>query len=126
MNQKPSPVVLVVEDDWLLRLLAVELVEDAGLVAVEAANADEAIAILERRVDIALILTDVDMPGTMDGLKLAHAVRRRWPPIKIIIVSGKTRLSDAELPSDTRFFSKPYSVPGMISELRSLVAPSST
>ena len=126
MNQKPSPVVLVVEDDWLLRLLAVEIVEDAGLVAVEAANADEAIAILERRVDIALIFTDVDMPGTMDGLKLAHAVRRRWPPIKIIIVSGKTHLSDAELPSDTRFFSKPYSVPGMISELRSLVAPSST
>ena len=91
MNQKP-PVVLVVEDDRLLRLLAVEIVEDAGLVAVEAANADEAIAILERRVDIALIFTDVDMPGTMDGLKLAHAVRRRWPPIKIIIVSGKTRL----------------------------------
>ena len=126
MNEKPSPVVLVVEDDWLLRLLAVEVVEDAGLVAVEAANADEAIAILERRVDIALIFTDVDMPGTMDGLKLAHALRRRWLPIKIIIVSGKTRLSDVELPPDTRFFSKPESVPGMISELRSLVAPSST
>ena len=125
MNQKPSPVVLVVEDDWLLRLLAVEIVDDAGLVADEAANADEAIAILERRVDIALIFSDVDMPGIMDGLKLAHAVRRRWPPIKIIIVSGKTRLSDAELPSDTRFVFKPYSVPGMISELKSLV-PTST
>ena len=107
----------------LLRLLAVEIVEDAGFVAVEAANADEAIVILERRADIALIFTDVDMPGTMDGLKLAHSVRRRWPPIKIIIVSGKTHLSDADLPSDTRFFSKPYSVPDMISELRSLVAP---
>ena len=121
MNRKPSPVVLVVEDDWLLRLIAVEIVEDAGLVAIEAANADEAIAILECRADIALIFTDVDMPGSMDGLKLAHAVRRRWPPIKIIIVSGKTHLSDADLPSDTRFFSKPYSVPDMISELRSLV-----
>ena len=104
MNYKPLPVVLVVEDDWLLRLLAVEIVEDAGFVAIEAANADEAIVILELRVDIALIFTDVDMPGTMDGLKLAHAVRRRWPPIKIIIVSGKTHLSDADLPSDTRFF----------------------
>ena len=124
MNQKPSPVVLVVEDDWLLRLIAVEIVEDAGLVAIEAANADEAIAILECRADIALIFTDVDMPGSMDGLRLAHAVRRRWPPIKIIIVSGKTHLSNADLPSDTRFFSKPYSVPNMISELRSLVAPS--
>ena len=124
MNRKPSPVVLVVEDDWLLRLIAIEIVEDAGLVAIEAANADEAIAILECRADIVLIFTDVDMPGSMDGLRLAHAVRRRWPPIKIIIVSGKTHLSNADLPSDARFFSKPYSVPNMISELRSLVAPS--
>ena len=122
MNYELAPVVLVVEDEWLLRLLAVELMEDAGFVALQAANADEAIVILEHRVDIALIFTDVDMPGTMDGLKLAHAVRLRWPPIKIIIVSGKTHLSDAELPSDARFFSKPYSVSGMISELQSLIA----
>ncbi len=125
MNYELAPVVLVVEDEWLLRLLAVELIEDAGFVALQAGNADEAIAILEHRMDVALVFTDVDMPGTMDGLKLAHAVRRRWPPIKIIIVSGKTRLSDAELPSDTRFFSKPYSAPGMIYELRSLIAPPS-
>jgi two-component system, response regulator PdtaR len=123
---KISPVVLVVEDDWLLKLLAVEIVEDAGFVAVEAANADEAVAILERRTDIALVFTDVDMPGSMDGLRLAHAVRDRWPPVKIIIVSGKTHLSEADLPSDTRFFSKPYSVPHMISQLKSLMpAPSS-
>lgn len=123
MSCNAIPVVLVVEDDWLLRLIAVEVVEEAGFVAVEAANADEAILVLESRADIAVIFTDVDMPGTMDGLKLSHAVRLRWPPIKIIIVSGKTRLNDADLPSETRFFSKPYSVPGMISELRSLVAP---
>lgn len=123
MDYTTAPVVLVVEDDWLVRLLAIEIVEDAGFVALEAANADEAIVILERRADIALIFTDVDMPGTMNGLKLAHAVRRRWPPIKIIIVSGKTHLSEADLPSNTRFFSKPYSVPGMITELRSLVVP---
>jgi CheY-like chemotaxis protein len=125
MNSRTAPIVLVVEDDWLLRLLAVEVVEDAGFVALQAANADEAIVILEHRGDITLIFADVDMPGTMDGLRLAHAVRRRWPPIKIIIVSGKAHLSDADLPSDTRFFSKPYSVPDMISELRSLVAPPS-
>ena len=123
MDYTTAPVVLVVEDDWLVRLLAIEIVEDAGFVALEAANADEAIVILERRADIALIFTDVDMPGTMNGLKLAHAVPRRWPPIKIIIVSGKTHLSEADLPSNTRFFSKPYSVPGMITELRSLVVP---
>jgi two-component system, response regulator PdtaR len=122
MNDNAPPGVLVVEDDWLLRLLAVEVVEDAGYVAIEAANADEAILILEGRADIAVIFTDVDMPGSMDGLKLAHAVQHRWPPIKIVIVSGKTHLNDADLPSDTQFFSKPYSVPGMISELRSLLA----
>ena len=125
MNYALTPVVLVVEDEWLLRLLAIELVEDAGFVGLQAANADEAIVILEHRGDITLIFADVDMPGTMDGLRLAHAVRRRWPPIKIIIVSGKAHLSDADLPSDTRFFSKPYSVPDMISELRSLVGPPS-
>ena len=125
MNVELAPVVLVVEDEWLLRLLAVEFMEDAGFVALQAANADEAIVILEHRRDVALIFTDVDMPGTMDGLKLAHAVRHRWPPIKIIVVSGKTRLSDADLPPGTRFFSKPYSVSAMISELRSLIAPPS-
>ena len=114
------------EDVRFLRLIAVEVVEDAGLVAVEAANADEAVLILESQADIAVIFTDIDMPGTMDGLKLSHAVRHRWPPIKIIIVSGKTRLNDADMPSETLSFSKPYSVPGMISELRSLVAPPST
>lgn len=123
MNLKPSPVILVVEDDWLLRLIAVDIVEDAGFVAVEAANADEAFAILEHRADIALVFTDVDMPGSMDGLKLAHAVRNRWPPIKIIIVSGKTHLSEAELPLDTRFVPKPFSVSYMISQLRSFVNP---
>ena len=124
MNSNPS-IVLVVEDDWLLRLVAVEILEEAGFVALEAANADEAIVMLEQRMDIEAVLTDVDMPGTMNGLKLAHAVRHRWPPIKIIIVSGKTHLSDADLPSDTQFFPKPYSVPSMISKLRSLVAPPS-
>jgi two-component system, response regulator PdtaR len=100
MNANTAPIVLVVADDRLLSLVAVELSEDAGLVAIEAANADEAILMLERRADIAVMFTDVDMPGTMDGLKLAHAVRHRWPPIKIIIVSGKTHLNDADLPSD--------------------------
>ena len=75
MNDIKASIVLVVEDDWLMRLVAVELVEDAGLVAVEAANADEAILILERRTDIAAIFPDVDMPRTIDGLKLAHAPR---------------------------------------------------
>jgi len=80
--------VLVVEDDAILRLHALDIVEEAGFTAIEAKNADEAIAILESRSDIALLFTDVNMPGSMDGLKLAQAVRNRWPPIKIVVVSG--------------------------------------
>ena len=78
-------VVLIVEDDALLRLHAVDLIEEAGFIALEAENADEAVAILEQRSDIVLLFTDINMPGSMDGLKLAHAVRDRWPPIKIIV-----------------------------------------
>ena len=115
---KPAPIVLVVEDDALVRILAVEIVEDAGFVAIDAANADEAVVILEGRGDIAMVFTDIDMPGTMDGLKLAHAVRNRWPPIKIVMVSGKTHLSESELPSNSKFFAKPYSGSAMILELQ--------
>jgi CheY-like chemotaxis protein len=78
---KALPVVLVVEDDPLLRMLAVEVVEEAGFIAIEARDADEAVILLESRTDIALLFTDINMPGSMDGLKLAHAVRDRWPPI---------------------------------------------
>jgi CheY-like chemotaxis protein len=115
-------VVLVVEDDFLLRTLAVEVVEEAGFVAIEARDADEAVALLESRADISLLFTDIDMPGSMDGLKLAHAVRGRWPPIKILVVSGKVRLEPSQLPSNGRFVTKPYRVEAMVHELRSLVA----
>src|ERR1700675_2648509 len=91
-------VVLVVEDDMLLRMRAVDLVEDAGYSSVEAVDADAAVAILESRSDIALLFTDIQMPGSMDGLMLAHAVRKRWPPIKIILVSGKLKQSEIDIP----------------------------
>jgi two-component system, response regulator PdtaR len=68
---------LIVEGDPLLRMLAVEVVEEAGFVVLEAGNADEAVALLESHPDISLLFTDIDMPGSMDGLKLAHAVRDR-------------------------------------------------
>ena len=116
--------VLVVEDDPLMRSLAVEIVEDAGFVAVEACDADEAIALLEARKDIVLLFTDVHMPGSMNGVKLAHAVRNRWPPVKIVVASGQVRLSLSELPSGSRFFAKPYSAEAMIAELRLLTASS--
>ena len=118
-----SPVyVLVVEDDFLSRLHAVNLVEDAGYIAVEASNADEAITILEARKDIRIVFTDIDMPGSMDGLKLAHAIRERWPPIELILTSGHFDLSDDEMPERGRFFPKPYRDQEIISALQHFVA----
>jgi CheY-like chemotaxis protein len=116
-------VVLVVEDEMLLRMRAVDMVEEAGFTSVEAVDADQAVAILESRSDIALLFTDIQMPGSMDGLKLAHAVRKRWPPIKIILVSGQLKLTDLELPADSRFFGKPLEAKVMIAQMRSMICP---
>jgi two-component sensor histidine kinase/CheY-like chemotaxis protein len=115
------PNVLIVEDEMVLRMRAVDIVEDAGFRAVEAVNADQAISILESRSDISLLFTDIQMPGSMDGLKLAHAVHDRWPGIKIILVSGQVNPSEAERPTDSRFFGKPLSVEQMITELQAMV-----
>ena len=117
----PTPIVLVVEDEMVLRMRAVDIVEDAGFMPVEAVSADEAIQILELRDDISLLFTDIQMPGSMDGLKLAHAVHTRWPHIKIILVSGQIVVSDADKPNDSRFFAKPLEIPQMILQLQEMV-----
>ena len=101
-------VVLVVEDNPLIRMCAVDLVCAAGFEALEAAGADDAIRILEARADIHLVFTDVSMPGSMDGIKLAHYIRDRWPPVKLIVASGNTIVEESHLPAGASFFSKPY------------------
>lgn len=103
-----TAVVLVVEDDPLLRMNAVDMIEEAGFRAIEAPDADTAIRLLENRNDIRLIFTDIDMPGSMDGLALAHAVANRWPPVRIVATSGHFRVSETDLPSGGRFIPKPY------------------
>jgi two-component system, response regulator PdtaR len=108
------PVVLIVEDDLLIRLDAVDMIRAAGFETIEANGADEAIAILERRRDITVVFTDVQMPGSMDGLRQAAAVRDRWPPIKIIATSGMTKVGPDDLPSGGRFIRKPYSAQGIL------------
>ena len=117
--------VLVVEDEMMLRMRAVDIVEDAGFTPIEAVNADEALAILESRSDIELLFTDIQMPGSMDGLKLAHAVHERWPSIKIILVSGKLTPTDAEKPTHSRFFGKPLEVKQMIAEMQEMIGQGS-
>jgi CheY-like chemotaxis protein len=121
LHHSSPAVVLVVEDELLLRVRAVDMVEDAGFTSVEAVDADEAVAILESRSDISLLFTDIQMPGTMDGLKLAHAVHQRWPWIKIILVSGQLQLPDLDIPDESCFFGKPLEGKLMIAQMRSML-----
>jgi len=114
-------VVLVVEDEMLPRMRALDLVEDAGYASVEAVDADEAFALLESRTDIALLLTDIQMPGSMDGLKLAHTVHTRWPPIKIILVSGQLKSTNIDIPAGSRFLEKPLEAVKIIAQMRHLL-----
>ena len=115
------PVVLVVEDEMLLRMRAVDMVEDAGYVPVEAVDADEALTILQSRSDISLLFTDVQMPGSMSGLQLALAVHESWRQIKIILTSGQLKLSKSEIPENSRFFGKPLDSSEMIAEMRGML-----
>ena len=101
-------VVLVVEDEALVRMDAVDMMEEFGFDVLEACNSDEAIRLLEDRLDVSVVFTDIDMPGPMNGLKLAQAVRGRWPPIKIIVTSGQFKIVEGDLPNGGRFLPKPY------------------
>ncbi len=116
------PLVLVVEDEPLLRLHALDVIEDAGFDVIEARDADQAIAILEARTDIRIVFTDIDMPGSMDGLRLAAAVRNRWPPIEIIVTSGNVNPRPDELPARGFFFPKPYSDDRLVQALHRCVS----
>ncbi|QDM23134.1 response regulator [Tardiphaga sp. vice154] len=118
----PRFVVLVVEDEFLLRTNAAEMIADAGFDVVEAGDADEAIAILETRPDIHVVFTDIQMAGSMDGLKLAHFVRGRWPPVKIIATSGNHVFKEGDLPEGGIFLPKPYSFDSISAVLRKLAA----
>lgn len=100
--------VLVVEDETLVRMAIVDHLEDEGFTVFEASNSEEAIDILTNNLDIRVMFTDIDMPGGMDGLKLAAAVRDRWPPIKIVVTSGYRFVRNDEIPAESRFFPKPY------------------
>lgn len=100
--------ILIVEDEALIRFDLVDFFEDAGLKVYEAENADDAILLMEQYPDIGTVLTDVQMPGSMDGLKLAHYIRDRFPPALLIVASGALRLTAGDLPDGACFFAKPF------------------
>ena len=114
-----KPLVMIVEDEPLLRLHAVSLIEDAGFETVSAASADEAIALLETNGHIRIVFSDIDLPGGMDGMRLAAAIRDRWPPVELILTSGHIKVAHADLPARGHFFSKPYDAVQLIDTLNS-------
>ena len=121
----PKPLVLVVEDEILIRLNAIVMLREAGFDTVEAASADEAIVHLETNNLIRIVFTDIDLPGSMDGLRLAAAIRDRWPPIELVLTSGHVRVAEHDIPARGQFLPKPYSSEQLIQTMRSFSGSSS-
>ena len=113
-------VVLLVEDEVLVRLFGADILKAAGFEVIEAANADEALQTLEARDDVQVLFTNVHMPGSLDGLALARCVHERWPDIELLIASGRSRVDPDEIPDNGRFVSKPYEPGRVVQQLREL------
>jgi CheY-like chemotaxis protein len=114
--------ILVVEDEALIRMHSADMIRDFGFEVIEAMNADEAVSLLESVSDIKVVFTDIQMPGSMDGLLLAAVVRDRWPPVALLITSGKVRPPTDDMPPGARFISKPYSPWQLKEQIHSLTA----
>lgn len=114
-------VVLVVEDEFLIRLNTVDMVEEVGFETLEASNADEALDILDQHPEIAIVFTDINMPGSINGLELAETVAENWPGVRVVLTSGRYILRDEELPHDDRFILKPFDSDQLSNVLRGLV-----
>jgi two-component system, response regulator PdtaR len=123
MSTTATNVVLVVEDEPLVRMVMHDTLSEAGYHVLEAANSDEALAFLHARFDIALALADIDMPGTMNGISLAWQIRSHWPTILIILTSGKTILTAREVPEGTVFLQKPYGPDALVAAVAAKLGP---
>ena len=115
------PVVLLVEDEPLVRTLQVDILREAGFWVLEAQDADEAFEILKRRPDVRAVLTDVDMPGSLDGFEFARLVHQGWPQAGVIVISGKTAPAEGDLPASAVFAAKPVRPAALVDLLRSVM-----
>lgn len=122
MTHTVKAIVLIVEDEPLIRLAAVDIVEGAGFSVLEAQDADEALALLDTHTEIAIVFTDIEMPGSIDGMALAARIRDRWPPVEIILTSGRVPERDVKLPSRGVFLAKPYRPAELTGQLSRMAA----
>lgn len=119
-DRDPKAVILVVEDELFVRLMAIDAIEDAGYKVVGVETGDEALTLLDSRDDIGLLFTDIKMPGEIDGLELAARVRARWPALPILLTSGHLFHGDASVPATIPFLQKPYRAGTLIAEISRL------
>jgi len=120
---EPRIVILVVEDEPLVRLFLSDFLDEAGFKVFEAVNADEAMTILQARPDIQAIISDIEMPGSMNGLALARTVQERWPGVGVVITSGRAHPGPDDLSDKVAFLAKPYLPDTIINVIRQMATP---
>lgn len=119
-----QPAVLLVEDEPLVRLTQVDILREAGFWVIEAGDADEAFDLLRRRKDVSVILTDVDMPGSIDGFEFARLVAQGWPEVGVLVISGKTLPGEGDMPPSAEFIAKPVRPAALVERLKAIMARS--
>ena len=122
MDQSERTTILVVEDEALIRMISADILEEAGFRVLEAANAAEAILIMEGADHVELMFTDIRMPGRMDGLELAAFVHAQWPDVRLLVTSGHIVLADSQIPNGGHFVSKPYDLTQLVSGIRASIS----
>ena len=118
----PRPIILLIEDEPLQRIFLSDLIEEAGFEVIEVGSAEQGVAVLEARTDIRIVFADLDMPRSIDGLRIAAAIRDRWPPIEIILTSGRTSPAMEMIPARSCFVAKPYVTSQIVSAIQSFAA----
>ncbi len=122
-NPEHRMVVLAVEDEPLVRMFVADFLDEAGFKVFEAVNADEAMTILQARPDVQAVVTDIEMPGSMNGLELARLIHERWPGIGVLVTSGRERPGPDDLSEKVAFLAKPYLPETVINVIRQMATP---